>query len=153
VITISIPGEPVAKGRGRAVRRGKGIAVITPEKTRRWEDAARRVARHEMGSREPEKGPVHVHIVASFLPPASWPAWKREAALAGRIAHTGRPDCDNIAKAACDALNGVAWMDDSQAVRVLVHKRYAEAAGVNIMVQEIELVPSSITRKDQLGEF
>lgn len=35
---------------------------------------------------------------------------------------TGKPDCDNIAKAILDALNGVAFDDDAQVVILLVRK-------------------------------
>ena len=35
---------------------------------------------------------------------------------------TGKPDCDNIAKAVLDALNGVAFDDDSQVVTLVVRK-------------------------------
>ena len=35
---------------------------------------------------------------------------------------TGKPDCDNIAKAVLDALNGVAFDDDAQVVTLLVRK-------------------------------
>lgn len=35
---------------------------------------------------------------------------------------TLKPDCDNIAKAVLDALNGVAWDDDSQVVSLQVRK-------------------------------
>jgi len=39
---------------------------------------------------------------------------------------TGRPDWDNYAKLVCDALNGVAYKDDSQIVQMQGWKRYAE---------------------------
>lgn len=35
---------------------------------------------------------------------------------------TGKPDCDNIAKAVLDALNGVAFDDDAQVVTLVVRK-------------------------------
>ena len=37
-----------------------------------------------------------------------------------------KPDSDNIAKAICDSLNGVAWKDDSQISDLIVHKYYDE---------------------------
>ncbi len=44
--------------------------------------------------------------------------WDRAKALFD----TGKPDCDNIAKAVLDALNGVAFDDDSQVVTLIVRK-------------------------------
>ena len=45
--------------------------------------------------------------------PASWSARKTQKALAGRIVPTGKPDWDNFAKLAGDALNKIVWRDDS----------------------------------------
>jgi hypothetical protein len=41
--------------------------------------------------------------------PTSWSAKKRASALAGEIAHTSRPDWDNVAKAILDAGNTIIW--------------------------------------------
>ena len=51
--------------------------------------------------------------------------------------HTGKPDCDNVAKAVLDALTGVAWDDDSQVVELVVKKwnrtpRETELMGVSV---------------------
>ena len=40
MLTITIPGEPVAQGRGRAVRIGAGVRVIDPAKSRSWKGVA-----------------------------------------------------------------------------------------------------------------
>lgn len=37
-----------------------------------------------------------------------------------------RPDFDNIAKAVCDALNGILWKDDGQIAAACVFKHYCE---------------------------
>lgn len=37
-----------------------------------------------------------------------------------------KPDADNIAKVICDALNKVAYGDDTQICELEVHKRYTE---------------------------
>jgi len=43
--------------------------------------------------------------------------------------HTRKPDRDNLVKAVQDALNGVAWRDDSQVCTGAIHKRYADTRG------------------------
>lgn len=40
------------------------------------------------------------------------------------IMPTKKPDCDNVAKMICDALNGLAYKDDAQIVNLNVLKAY-----------------------------
>ena len=49
-----------------------------------------------------------------------------------------KPDCDNIAKAILDALNGLAYEDDSQIVSAVILKRYGFPARVEVMLYEIK---------------
>jgi Holliday junction resolvase RusA-like endonuclease len=64
-------------------------------------------------------------ILRAFLPvPGSWPKSKKAKALAGIITPTVKPDADNLAKSVCDALNGVAWVDDKQVIKLHVFKAY-----------------------------
>ena len=124
MITIMIPGEPVAKGRGRAVRTKAGIRVVTPATTRAWETYAGLCARGAMAGLEPLSGPLWCSITAYVAVPDSWPAWKRNAALEGEILPTGKPDLDNLAKAAMDACNEIVWRDDAQIVMSCLTKVY-----------------------------
>lgn len=55
--------------------------------------------------------------------------------LNGLINPTQKPDCDNIAKICLDALNGIAYYDDSQVIGLCVIKRYAEAPRVEITLE------------------
>jgi Holliday junction resolvase RusA-like endonuclease len=54
--------------------------------------------------------------------------------LAGEIKPTGRPDLDNVIKSILDALNGVAYSDDSAVISVTAEKRYAENPRVDVML-------------------
>lgn len=78
-------------------------------------------------TRQPHAGPVRVKVEATFVPPTSWPKWKRELALAGLWPHTTKPDFDNLIKT-IDGLNGVAWLDDSQIFEGQSTKRYGTVA-------------------------
>ena len=88
-----------------------------------------------MAGGEPCDGPVAIGVVADLAVPASWRKVDRERALAGSILPQGRPDVDNYAKAALDALNGVCFLDDAQVVVLTARKRYAAAAALHIEVE------------------
>ena len=51
-----------------------------------------------------------------------------------------KPDCDNIAKAVLDALNGLAYKDDSQVTELTVRKLYAEEGSVGVRIKSREVV-------------
>lgn len=131
-IAIRITGNPVSKGRPRMTKTG---VAFTPAKTRKWEADARVIARQRMFGREQFECPVRVMVIAAFPVPVSWPSWKREAAEAGQIGMTGRPDLDNLAKIVTDACNGIVYRDDSQIVEMTSSKRYAREAFVEIIVE------------------
>lgn len=103
------------------------IAHYTPEKTRSYEGMIRTAAMEAMGNRQPFDVPVEFTLRAVFSVPTSWSTKKRVAALVGQVKPGKKPDLDNIAKAWNDALNGVAYRDDSLIVRMTLDKRYGPA--------------------------
>jgi Holliday junction resolvase RusA-like endonuclease len=131
---VELPGEPQGKLRPRFTRRG---FAYTPAKTRVYEAALAGAARVAMGRQKPMDGPLIVLVGAFMRVPASWNGKKRDAALAGAIAPTGRPDWDNLAKV-CDALNGIVWIDDSQIVQGHVTKQYSESPRLRIEVRRLD---------------
>lgn len=150
MITIIVPGDPVAKGRGRAVRTKAGIRVVTPTKTRAWETYAGLCAKYAMGGLEPLSGPLWCSIRAHVGIPDSWPDWKRDAALEGEILPTGKPDLDNLIKAVLDACNGIVWRDDAQITTGNASKEYSSDPRVHIEVGVIRCVDADVR---SLAEF
>lgn len=131
-ITIVVYGKPVAKGRAKSTRSGRHY---TPEQTRVAESAVVATWYQIIGvDREPHPGPFTIDIVSTFTPPVSWSKRKREAALAGLIPHTTKPDADNLLKLIKDALNEHAYVDDSRAFRVGARKQYGETASTEITI-------------------
>ena len=57
---------------------------------------------------------------------------------AGEIPPTTKPDTSNMVKAIEDAMNGVAFVDDAQIVRLFATKLYAEVPGVDVRVEAFE---------------
>ena len=148
-IAFDITGKPVAKGRGRIGQVGGRPMIFTPSNTRKWERDARMVARQHMQGRPPFHGPISLSIVIIFDIPRSWPAWKREAAAKGEIAHTTKPDADNVLKAAKDAMTGIIWLDDCQVCDTYVRKRYGEIPMVSVLITPTDQLSAQITRKPE----
>ncbi len=128
--TIVLYGEPMGKGRPRSrvawTKQDRPfVAVYTPTETRKYETALAMAGKVAMGNRPPLEGPLTIEIDAIFAVPQSWSQKRRDAALAGVVRPTGRPDLDNVYKMV-DALNGVVWRDDSQVVQATVRKVYGE---------------------------
>lgn len=57
--------------------------------------------------------------------------------LSGELLPTKKPDIDNITKCVLDALNGIAYHDDSQIVRLTVEKFYAQQPRVEVDICDI----------------
>lgn len=103
---------PLVKGKGRprARRAGGFVKVYTDpaDKAREREVCeAFKAARAAAGlGADPADGPCALRVWCE------WPVTR------GKGCHfLRRPDGDNVLKSVADALNGVAWMDDSQVVR------------------------------------
>ena len=144
-VTIVMYGTPIPKGRPRFTRTGR---TYTPAKTKAAEINMQAAWLLTAGNkRKPHAGPVSIEYRAYFVPPASWPKWKREAALDGHLLHTTKPDWDNLAKT-IDGLNGVAWLDDSQVFHAIATKHYAVIARTEI---SITFYPELDARKEPKG--
>ena len=131
-LILTIPGVPRGKGRPRFVK-ATGRAY-TPADTLSYEGVIRHEAALEMRGEPPIDGPLSIAVTAVLPIPASWSRKKREAAIAGALWPTGRPDADNYLKAACDALNSIVYRDDSQLVRMEASKCYGVSPRLSITV-------------------
>ena len=56
----------------------------------------------------------------------------------GVTAHIKKPDIDNMAKTVLDALNGLAYVDDSQIYSLTLYKTYSERPGIYLKITESE---------------
>lgn len=122
MISFEIKMKPFGKERHRF---GRGT-VYTPKKTSSHEIMIGNLANTAMRGRQILKCACSVFIIVEEEVPKTWPKWKREAALDGFIAHTKKPDIDNIGKLILDSINGIVYKDDSQVRRLTVNKRFAE---------------------------
>lgn len=133
---FEIEGKPVGKGRPRFRRMGNFVQTYTPEKTAEYEKLVR-IRFQNAGGVITDK-PVRVEITAFFAPPKSTKKRDKAEMLMNKILPTKKPDCDNIAKIILDALNQIAYKDDSQVIELVVKKRHLAEAKVTVHIEEIE---------------
>lgn len=148
-IIFEIMGEAVpwkAPLHGRL--RGGRVVTYSPKHMKVWQDNARIVAMQAMRGKKILTGPVKLNIIISLVPPKSWPQWKREAAIAGKIAPTVPPDKTNILKCTEDALNGIVFLDDKQVVAGSQIKMYGIEPFVQIVAFPMNMSSAGVTRKE-----
>ena len=135
ILSITIPGVPVAKSRPRLSTRGGFARAYTPAKTRHYEDMIRCEAANAMGNRAPLDEPVSVMITAYVAPPKSLSKKRRQEALDGILKPVTRPDLDNYAKTGMDGCNAIVFRDDSLVTDLIVRKRYSERPRLTITIE------------------
>lgn len=124
---FEIMGMPQGKARARTFynpKRGR-MQSMTPEKTMLYEN----FIKHSFLAAEDNepffnKEPLAVYITAFFPIPKSTTKKDRELIAQRKLLPTKKPDADNIAKCICDALNGIAYTDDTQIVCLQVNKLF-----------------------------
>lgn len=113
LLSVAIVGAPVGKGRPRVTRQGR---AYTPEKTRTWEAAASAEIARTWGGRPAWLGPVRVEVDAVGARPQRLLGKKNHD---GRLWRLAKPDADNVAKIAMDALVMARVLgDDIQVVEI-----------------------------------
>lgn len=138
---IWVPGEPVPKARPRATAVKGKPRLYTPVTTKGFETKVAFFAHAAMQTAglDPLACPVLLDLVFTLPIPKGWSKKRTQKAIDGVIAHTKKPDLDNLEKAVEDGLNGVAYLDDKQVVEVTKRKRYGPVCGVAVKVIALEL--------------
>ena len=137
MIYFKVNEEPVAKARPRFTRTGH---TYTPKKTNDYEESIRFAFMSQTCERMPiysKDVPLKVQALFAKSVPKSYTKKKREACLNGDLLPTGKADLDNYLKAVLDALNGLAFEDDSQIVMTTAEKIYAEVPYVAVQIRAI----------------
>lgn len=135
IYTFTVYGKPIPKGRPR-FNRLTGIAY-TPRETHVYETEVQAYFLQKYRHMQPLDGALAVTIDAYFEPPKSTSKRVREQMLSGVIRYSKKPDADNIIKSICDALNGIAYVDDGQVVCVSCRKLYSDKARCEITIKEL----------------
>lgn len=132
-IAFIVKGEPKGKGRPRFAKSGH---TYTPKETRDYEERIRTEYLKLYYGIKFEKGiPLKMSIFAEFAVPKSDSKRLREKKLQNELLPTKKPDADNIVKVVADALNGLAYHDDTQITDIRIVKRYGANPHISVFVE------------------
>jgi Holliday junction resolvase RusA-like endonuclease len=115
---IELIGPPVPAARPRVTKRGFAFDPKSSQKK-----AARKFV-SDQWHREPLREPLSLDLSFAMPIPKSI-SKKRHLELIG-APHVVKPDCDNLAKFALDALNGIVYYDDSCVFNLKITKTYSD---------------------------
>lgn len=146
-LRLTILGEPMGKQRPKFSSVGNFVKTYTPKETTNYESKVVNAYREQYNGKIFD---THQELYATIV--AYFPITKQhyrfhkktnsvdldkvgEQMKLGKVSHIKKPDCDNIAKICLDALNDIAYPDDSQIVCLLVLKKYSENPRVEITIE------------------
>ena len=124
---LFIPITPMAAPRPRVTRNG----TYNDPKYTNYKKAIALIAKSKF---KVSDKPIGMYVDFYFEQPKSWSKKKKEETLW----HTSKPDIDNLQKGVKDALNGIAYIDDSQVCYVIARKQYSFRVGIMIEIKELK---------------
>lgn len=146
-IYFRVDGEVVPKARPRFRRvvftdsktqeKKSGVATYTPKKTLSYEQKVKAAYMVEcpFGVAFPTE-PLEIVLNVYMAMPKSATKKSKLEMLMHKFP-TKKPDADNLLKSVADALNGVAYTDDSQIVSATVRKFWSEQGSAEITLREV----------------
>ena len=139
MIDLFIKGIPVPQGRPRARTFQKGgktvVIMYDPKTSKDWKaDIAKQGATHALENQAKYFEGIALKMELIFYMP-------RPKSLPKKVKHhIKKPDCDNLAKAVKDGLEGVFYKNDSQVCDLRIQKVYCEEhPGVRVRIEQMEL--------------
>jgi Holliday junction resolvase RusA-like endonuclease len=136
--TFTIPGKPTGKGRARVVKNrytGQPMSY-TPSETVNYENLIKEIYVYQSKGKKLD-GAIQQIVTAYYPIPKGTSKKKRELMLTGKIRPVVRPDYDNVEKVFSDALESIAFDNDSQIVSASFEKYYGENPRTVVVLREL----------------
>lgn len=134
-VRFTVLGEPMGKGRPRF--NTQTVKAFTPKQTVNYETLVHTEYMVQCrGFRFPDDAMLDMRILAYYSIPKSNSKKVKAQKLANVIRPTKKPDMDNVVKMVADALNQVAYKDDTQIVDCQVRKFYSAKPRIEVIIRE-----------------
>ena len=135
-VNFSVLGEPKGKARPKTVKLKNGAShTYTPDGTVLYENLIATEYRRQIGDVSfPDKEMLEMRVIAYFTIPGSASKKTKMLMEDREIRPTKKPDMDNIVKVVADALNKVAFRDDSQIVECRISKYYSTQPRIEVTI-------------------
>lgn len=131
-ITFEVSGDPVPQPRARiSTRGGFGRAYTPTGHAIHAYRAAIAAAAAEAGATPTDSAPLTLIVDLVFARPKSH---YRKSGIKPDAPKLPRADCSNVLKGIEDALNGVAWVDDTQVGRVVIEKTWGTEGRTTVRI-------------------
>lgn len=141
MIGFFAPGVARPKGSKRLVRTRGGRTLLLEDSVREkpWRQVVTLMAMDAMKGAPPMEGPIVLRLAFTFPRPKAHYTTKGLRSNAPTH-HIGKPDASKLARSVEDALNGVAFKDDSAIALLVVTKRYTETTpGVRVEIERLQV--------------
>jgi crossover junction endodeoxyribonuclease RusA len=131
-IAFDVLGRPAPQGSKKSI--GQNRFIEASKYLPAWRSAVRAAAEQVVSvyGWEPVSGPVEVELLFYLERPASIAKTKRPYPIVP-------PDVDKLARSCLDPMTGVIYDDDSQVIRLLAWKTYADNREPGVFVRVAEL--------------
>ena len=132
-LSFFVSGIPLAQGRPRFRRAGKFVQTYDPETSKSWKESVRWQCIEYMKKEKKEMidGAIEAEMVFLLPRPKSLPKKVKH--------HVKKPDMDNLEKSIFDALEGIAYKNDSQICKKSTMKLYeTKIPGVSIILRKLD---------------
>ena len=124
------------KGKARPRVNTYTCKAYTPTNTKDYELLVKQYFKIKYPRFVPLENRLKVKIIATFKVPKSITKKDRELIEQGLLSPVKKPDIDNIVKIILDALNQMAFKDDTQITKLEVEKVYGEEEKVYVEIEE-----------------
>ena len=126
---IRIDGNPIPDARSRVTRYGTYSPRYREKKRLKTYFLSLGIKRLD--------APLKISLVFFMAIPKSTSKKNRNEMESNQIAHTKKPDLDNLVKFVFDSCNGILFGDDRQIVELTASKRYGESPSTIIDIDSI----------------